>query len=89
MNTAGSSPNHAAGVASLRRLIDAWCDRRAYKPLSILLPAWLAINGLTDGWKILRSALRHTRAMCHDDLPPDELDTINSAIAEIDTGLAR
>lgn len=35
---------------TLENLIEAWCDRREYKALAIVLPTWLANNGLTDGW---------------------------------------
>ena len=36
-------------LPELHHLIDGWCDRRAYKALARVLPAWLGNNGLTDG----------------------------------------
>jgi hypothetical protein len=61
--------------AEIRQLVDGWCDRRELGALASLLPAWLANNGLTDGWEILRDALKHTYAAGRN-LPPDERDTL-------------
>ncbi|MHB1157229.1 MAG: hypothetical protein ACYC26_10370 [Phycisphaerales bacterium] len=81
--------NTPRAVDKLGVVIDAWCERRALKPLSKLLPGWLAVNGLTDGWEILRQSLRHTRAMCREELTVEELTIIARAIAEIDQSLDR
>src|SRR6266446_6099706 len=70
-------------------IIDAWCQRRALRPLSILLSAWLGNNGLTDGWEFLREALRHTRAMCREEMSAEELEIVGEAIATLDTALNR
>ena len=54
------------------RLIDQWCERREVGALARLLPAYVAFNGLTDGWVDLYQALRSTRAYAHDRLPKME-----------------
>ena len=67
-------------------LVDGWCDRRELNPLAKVLPAWIANNGLTDGWTNLHDALKHTYAMC-SDLPSDERDQLKRAYIAIDVAL--
>jgi len=52
--------------AALRALIDRWCDQRRLRPLSRLLPGYLAFNGMTDGWGELHTALVSTRSLGPD-----------------------
>lgn len=54
----------------VRRLIEAWCDRRDLQALATLLPAYTANNGLTDGWGDVLEALYEIRA--DRSLPPSE-----------------
>lgn len=54
----------------LRRLIDAWCDRRELKHLALLLPAYTSNFGLTDGWAGVMETLYDLRAT--RQLPQDE-----------------
>jgi hypothetical protein len=63
----------------LKALIDAWCDRRALRPLARILPAYTAFYGMTDGWAELLEALKNVRAYCRDELPETEM----AAIAEL------
>lgn len=70
----------------IRQLVERWCDRRELGALASLLPAWLANNGLTDGWEILHDALKHTYAMGRD-LPPDERDTLKRLYVAVDVAL--
>jgi hypothetical protein len=44
-----AEPAHSVNE-SLARLIDAWCERTELRPLALILPAYTANNGLTDGW---------------------------------------
>jgi len=44
--------------AEIRAIVDRWCERRELWGLSVLLPAWVQNNGLTDGWADLAAALR-------------------------------
>lgn len=60
------------------RVIDAWCGRRELKPLSVLLPGYLAFTDLTDGWAHLLEALDDVR-MYYSGLPEDEVDMLRSA----------
>jgi hypothetical protein len=76
-----SDPNE-----DIRQLIDRWCDRRELDALANLLPAWLANNGLTDGWLNLRDALKHTYAIC-PHLPGDERETVKRVYVTIDAAL--
>jgi len=73
----------------IKGLVDAWCERRALKPLSILLPAWVAFSGLSDAWHDLRNALRHVRAMAKDSLTDAEQEHLGQAIAMVDKALWR
>ena len=63
-------------------LIDRWCERRALRPLRILLPAY-QLNGLTDGWVELYDALRDVRSACRDELPEVEMREINQAVMAV------
>jgi hypothetical protein len=53
-------------------------------PLSRLLPAWLANNGLTDGWAELRDAVRATWILGPDRLPPEEIAQLQNVERAID-----
>jgi hypothetical protein len=44
---------NAGYTERLKTLTNQWCDRRALKPLAHFLPAYLALNGLTDGYAAL------------------------------------
>jgi hypothetical protein len=63
-------------------LVEVWCERKDYKPLALVLPAWINNNGLTDGWKSLLGALKHAYAECMD-LPPDERDALKQVYVAI------
>lgn len=83
-----SSFGHACEVtdapwyAPLEALIDTWCDRRDRQPLAVVLPSYLAVNGLTDSLADLMEALRGLRARrC---LPDDEQAEIERLVAVLD-----
>lgn len=67
----------------LNALIDNWCARKEYTALSLVLPAWLSNNGLTDGWEALRGALKHTHVML-TNLPLDERDLLKKLYGQIE-----
>ena len=75
-------------IQIINSLADRFCERRAYSCLFRFLPAYFGPNGLTDGWEICREALADTRALCRDELKPDEEEDIHQAIAIIDCMLA-
>jgi hypothetical protein len=72
--------------AEIRRLVEVWCDRRELAALASLLPAWLANNGLTDGWAFLNEAIKHTYAAGRD-LPFDERNVLKKLYVTIDVAL--
>jgi hypothetical protein len=47
---------------TLKHLIYGWCDERLLLPLALLLPKYVAFNGMTDGWLELQAALRNLRS---------------------------
>ena len=76
-------------IELLRSLADRLCERRAYSCLLRFLPAYFAPNGLTDGWEDCRTALADTRALCRDQLKPDEEKDLHKAMNLIDRMLAK
>ena len=58
---------------ALRLLIDAWCDRRCLRALSYILPAYLAFDGLTNGWADLYVALGNVRLFASEEITEAEL----------------
>ncbi len=62
-------------VAAARRLIEAWCDRRELVPLKEILPGYLALNGLTDGWIHFYEVLSNLRAY-YSSLPEAEVEML-------------
>jgi hypothetical protein len=75
--------------AAVRQLIDRWCEERKLRALSRILPAYLAFNGLSDGWHELFAALKATRAVGHDDLNQADWDTLNDLIHAVDLALQK
>lgn len=65
-------------------LSESFCERRALQCLFRFLPAYFSPNGLTDGWEDCRRALASTRALCRDELTPDEAEGIDKAMNLID-----
>lgn len=67
----------------LRTLVDGWCERRALRPLATLLPAYLAFNGLSDGWHEFWRAVNTLRGLGPDVLTDEELAAVAEARALI------
>ena len=74
-------------LTEVSKLIDAWCDRRELRSLARLLPAWLANNGLTDGWSEVLEAMRALRA--DGRLPDDETAMIERSIIAVERAVYR
>jgi hypothetical protein len=74
-------------IVEVSGLLDAWCDRRELRPLGRLLPAWLANDGSTGGWRDVLEALSAIRA--DDRLPYDEGFVIECAIAAVERMVSR
>ena len=56
----------------LRKLADAWCERRALKPLLHFLPGYFALNGLTDGYGGLEIALKDVLVFAGNEIMEEE-----------------
>jgi hypothetical protein len=69
-------------IPILDPLIDAWCERRALRPLRYILRAYPLPPGawLTDDCERLLEALKDTRGLCHDTLPPEEQASLARAM---------
>ena len=67
---------------SLRLLVHSWCDRRELGALANVLPAFLANNGLTDGWGELMEALRLERSLRR--LPDHERDEVERLVVSLE-----
>ena len=71
-------------IQEISKLIDGWCERRALRPLRIILPGWPPPNGFADEWQRVWAAMRHLRAMCHEDIAQHgEEESVNHIIAEL------
>ena len=75
---------NAGYTQRLKKLTDQWCDRRALKPLSHLLPAYLALNGLTDGYAALSEGIRDILAFAREEITEEEKAELRSLLAESD-----
>ena len=73
--TGGDEPFQA-----LHRLIRAWCDRRSLEALNLILPAYLAFNGLTETWRRLYDALNDLRASARYELTVEEAEEVDNLI---------
>ena len=71
---------HDENLKALRHLIEQWCDERRLGALSRLLPGYLSLNGLTDGWVNLYDALKSTRALGHEAFSASDWDLLNGLI---------
>ena len=60
----------------LKQLIDGWCERRALRPLRVILHCYPLASGLTDEWATLATGLKTIRAQFAADLVAEELDQV-------------
>ena len=56
----------------LKKLTDGWCERRALRPLRHFLPGYFALNGLTDGFATLETALKDVLVFAKDEITEEE-----------------
>jgi hypothetical protein len=59
------------------KLLESWCDRREYRALAAVLPAWCATNNLTDGSSGLGNALQTAYTLC-GHLPNHEREMLKN-----------
>jgi hypothetical protein len=74
--------------ALLDRLVDGWCERRALRPLRILLPAYPMVSTLSDSWHELRGVLRSLRTLRDPDITDSEAAAIEDGLRAVETALA-
>jgi len=72
---------------AVRHLIYRWCDERQLRPLALLLPKYLAFNGMTDGWVELHAALRSLRSLGSESYTPLDWDTVNDLVRAADRAI--
>ena len=65
-------------------LIDAWCERRALRPLRFLLRAYPGALAHTDQFGDLLDALRDVKGLCRNELSQEELGHVISSINELE-----
>jgi hypothetical protein len=71
-------------LSAVTGLIDGWCDKRSFRPLSRLLGPYLGFNGMTDGWADLAGGLKNVRVQDRAELIPGELEIIDDLIRAAD-----
>jgi hypothetical protein len=71
----------------LNQLINAWCARRAIRPLQCLLRAYPGPLAYPDQKHLLLEALRVFKSVCKDDLTEPEFEQVNDVVLFLDTTL--
>ena len=84
-----SNQSNAEFFETLKRLIEAWCDRRSFRPLSQILGPYVSFNGMSDGWAELGAGLKGIRAVDADQLTPDERVVVENLIRMVDAVVQR
>ena len=70
------SKDPSAADVLLRQIIDGWCERRALRPLRVILQCYPLVSGLTDEWASLATGLKTIRVQFANDLVAKELDQV-------------
>ena len=65
---------------TLDTLIDRWCERRAIKPLKLLLRAYPGPLAHTDQKFEVLEAMRDVKGLCRQNLTDDELQMLIEAL---------
>ena len=71
----------------LKRLIEGWCDRRSFRPLSRILGSYVGFNGMTDGWDELGTGLKSIRSFDRDELTHSERNAVDELILATDRAM--
>jgi hypothetical protein len=71
-------------LSALRALIDRLCDERRFAPLAKVIPAYLAYNGLGDGWYEMLNALKAARGLGPDAFSDADWNVLNDLIHVVD-----
>jgi hypothetical protein len=73
----------------LKMLADGWCERRALAPLHHFLPGYFALNGLTDGFAALESALKDVLAFAKNEITPEEKKEVQRILVLVQQAVYR
>jgi hypothetical protein len=73
----------------LDRLVDGWCERRALRPLAMILSAYPMNSPLSDSWYELRGALRSLRCLRAPDISAAEMSAVEDALRAVEKALER
>jgi hypothetical protein len=76
-------------LRQVESLCNAWCARHCLTALRHLLKAWPLISPLTDSWGELQIALQNVRAFARNEISPEQLETVNQLIRDVDKGVHR
>jgi hypothetical protein len=63
-------------IRDLKKLADGWCERRALRPLFYFLPGYFGLNGLTDGFGDLETALKDVLVSAKSEITEEEKNEI-------------
>ncbi len=72
---------------TLDTLIDRWCQRRAIRPLQLLLRAYPGPLAHADQMFELLDALKDVKGLCRADLPEEELQMVIEAHHAVEDAL--
>jgi hypothetical protein len=77
-------------LGETHRLLEAWCDRRAYDAICTLYGGFRMLNGLTDGWEVFLQSLKRLRMLAKVENSPittAEADKIQLLIGVVSRAL--
>ncbi len=75
--------------SELKRLADSWCERCALGVLHLFLPGYFALNGLTDGWAALETALKDVLAFAKDEITEEERNELERIMIVVQSAIYR
>lgn len=76
--------SNAELFALLDGLVDGWCERRALRPLSLILRAYPMASLLSDSWQDLRLALRDLRCLEEPVVSSAEANAVDDALRAVE-----
>lgn len=74
---------------TLRRLVEAWCDRRCLTALRLVLRGYPLTSPFTDGWGELLIALQDVRALARNEITEGELASVDDCVRAVEQAMRR
>jgi hypothetical protein len=74
---------------TIKELLNAWCDRRCFGALRIVLQAWPMYMGLNDEVYEFLNALKGVRSQARDELTEKELYQVDALVIQIENNLKK